>query len=105
MGAAARRALWLRRSAEAIVGDEVWRMGYTSRCRRMAGGKVFKKLSAVELGSSSSKPHGRPNLLRMRCYAGSSLGTPSCEGKSDNRYTFWVLSVIKIRSIDCYGPS
>jgi hypothetical protein len=80
MGAAARRALWLRRSAEAIVGDEVWRMGYTSRWRRMAGGNVFKKLSAVELGTSSSKPHGRPNLLRMRCYTGSSLGIPSCEG-------------------------
>jgi hypothetical protein len=51
MGAAARRALWLRRSAEAIVDDDVWRMGYTSDgggWRVDASLRGFEKLS-VEL--------------------------------------------------------
>lgn len=61
MGAAARRALWLRRSAEAIVGDEVW--------IKDGGGKMaeceFKKLSSVELlGPKLNRNHPRASPLR-----------------------------------------
>lgn len=103
MGAAARRALWLRRSAEAIVGDEVWKMTTRQDGGGKAGGCDLNKRLRKYQSSPGNPPHRKPPSPK-RCYAGSTLGILSCEGNGRMSLHVSVLQMAGC-SIDCPRPS